>query len=294
MRTRTHLAALLFLLAIITSCSGGLGKTPEANIHAGTKGITLALDTGNLAQVFSGETFTIYATATNDGAYDVDNAILTITPDNKFIALNEPGTRTLRLYGRAPDTPVGEQVPLRILAHALTLGPSQETAQAEIRFDMCYAYKTDASAQVCIDPDPQSKLKKPCTMGALSLGGGQGAPIAVTRVEPSVLREGGKTIPVFTITLDNLGNGQASLPSTTCGSGAYNKATVKAWLADVPLTCGDGESADVLFDKTRNTVRCKLANGITSTAAYATVLRVEASYDFVAKPLVSTILVVQR
>lgn len=289
------LCGMIGAFLLFTGCSGFGGGTPEEKIHAGTKGLTIALDTGNPTQAFAGDSFTVYATVSNDGAADVDNAALTITPDNKFITLNEPGTRTLNLYGRSATTPVGEQAPLRITAHALTLGPSQETAAAEIRFDLCYAYSTDASAQVCIDPDPQSKAKKPCTMGTMSLGGGQGAPIAVTRVEPSVLREGGKTIPVFAITLDNLGDGQASLPSTSsCGSGTYNKANVKAWLADVPLTCGEGESAEVFFDKTRNTVRCKLAKGIDGTAAYATVLRVEATYDYAGKPLVSKILVVQR
>jgi hypothetical protein len=291
-------AAALCTMLLLSGCASISlwgGGTPEDKIHAGTKGLVIALDKTNPTTAYSGDVITLYGTLTNDGTADVDNAQLVISADNKFLQLAESGTRTAQLLGRAADTPVGEQMPLRIGVKALTLGPSQENANGEVRFDICYPYKTDASAQVCIDPDIQSKTTKPCTMGTLTLGGGQGAPVAVTRVETVIVREQNKPIPIFSITLSNAGDGQASMPgATTCGSGSYNRASVRAWLADQPLTCEDGESAEVIFDKTRSTVRCKLAKGIDGTAAFSSVLRVEASYDYTNKPVVARIMVTQR
>jgi hypothetical protein len=287
--------AVLALLLLAGCTMFSSGTAPEEKIHAGIKGLTLTLDKGNLDKLSSGDSVTLYATLSNDGAADADNAVVTITPDNKFLTLTEPGTRTFSLYGKGATNPVGEQAPLRVGLKALPLGPAQENGNGQVRFDVCYGYATDASAQVCIDPDPQSKAKKPCTMGSISLGGGQGAPVAVTKVETTLATDQGHVIPTFAITLSNVGDGTPSSPgATACGSGTYNHAVVRAWLAEDPLQCNDGESAEAVFDNTRNTVRCKLVKGIDAVAAYASVLRVEATYDYANKPVVSAITVVQR
>ena len=45
-----------------------------------------------------------------------------------------------------------------------------------------------ADVVVCIDPDPYSVVQeqKVCNIGDVSVSGGQGAPIAVTRIEEEV------------------------------------------------------------------------------------------------------------
>jgi hypothetical protein len=67
----------------------------------------------------------------------------------------------------------------------------------------CYDYVTRASPVVCIDPFPQSNAEKVCRPHTVSLSGGQGAPVAITRVEqassPSKI--------VFTIHVEHRGDG---------------------------------------------------------------------------------------
>ena len=74
----------------------------------------------------------------------------------------------------------------------------------------CYRYKTDASAIVCVDPDPYgvNLEEKVCTIRDETLTGGQGAPVAVTRVEEEVITTaGGNKYLQFKIFVRNVGDG---------------------------------------------------------------------------------------
>ncbi|MFH1506637.1 MAG: hypothetical protein ABIE94_06675 [archaeon] len=67
----------------------------------------------------------------------------------------------------------------------------------------CYLYETYAAPLVCIDPDLYSGSKKVCAPGTQTWGGGQGAPVAVTKIEQ-------ETTPqkvFFTIHVANVGGG---------------------------------------------------------------------------------------
>jgi len=70
----------------------------------------------------------------------------------------------------------------------------------------CYTYETVATANMCLDPNPYSATIKQrvCTPGAVSLGGGQGAPIAVTTVEEDASPGRAR----FKIHIQNAGKGE--------------------------------------------------------------------------------------
>ncbi|MCK4520994.1 MAG: hypothetical protein KAU20_00340 [Nanoarchaeota archaeon] len=76
----------------------------------------------------------------------------------------------------------------------------------------CYKYKTIADPIVCIDPDPYKVVseKKVCTIGDVSLSGGQGAPIAVTKIEEEVSSDK----IYFRIHISNVGGGSVMTPQS--------------------------------------------------------------------------------
>src|SRR3989338_11168946 len=85
------------------------------------------------------------------------------------------------------------------------LGPQTDEYTTTLLATACYGYKTVATANVCIDPDPFSRTSeaKACVAGGSVTLGSQGAPIAITQVqiEPSPSRT------VFRIFIQNVGGG---------------------------------------------------------------------------------------
>jgi hypothetical protein len=68
----------------------------------------------------------------------------------------------------------------------------------------CYDYETIASTEICIDPEPhRSYYDKPCVTRNVGMGGGQGAPVAITNVELTNMREQMR----ITFTIQNVGSG---------------------------------------------------------------------------------------
>ena len=165
-----------------------------------------------------------------------------------------------------------------------------ETTTSTILLTMCYVYQTQASATICLDTDLEHKeTNKACTLGPVNLGGGQGAPIAVTRVEETMTTSADRTklIPMFSITIDNVGGGQVVSPdkiAEACRGRAVestNKATVHAYLVDQELTCAKEGTAQVSFEPGRNVVRCSLPSGIDKTrGSFNSLLRVQVDYGY--------------
>lgn len=126
---------------------------------------------------------------------------------------NSPAQQIGRLDGRGPFVPRGEFTTLSYQATINDLGSlGIDKYQPTILAIACYKYKTYASAQVCIDPDPYSAFsqQKVCTPGTVALGS-QGAPIAVTQVE--TIPSPGRTR--FVIHIQNVGGGHVFKDTTT-------------------------------------------------------------------------------
>ncbi|MFB6198458.1 MAG: hypothetical protein ABEI52_09365, partial [Halobacteriaceae archaeon] len=72
----------------------------------------------------------------------------------------------------------------------------------------CYLYTTHAAPVVCIDPAPNSQTTKSCTPSTYDGSDGQGAPVAVTKVEP----ESSRRRAIWHIDIKNIGNGEVWNP----------------------------------------------------------------------------------
>jgi hypothetical protein len=93
--------------------------------------------------------------------------------------------KKFQLEGRSSYSPSGGMEVIEFPATILpgTIPPSLEEFRQRVMVTACFDYATHASEMVCIDPEPYSNVKKACRPQTVSLGGGQGAPVAVTTIE---------------------------------------------------------------------------------------------------------------
>jgi len=150
----------------------------------------------------------------------------------------------------------------------------------------CYKYKTIADAMVCIDSDPYEVVeeKKVCNIHDVSLSGGQGAPIAVTKIEEEV----GSNQIYFRIYVNNAGGGSVMLPRaySDCPFDVdfqeLDKVAAKIKLPyDASPDCSPkGTASDpIRLDGGSGHIFCKFKKPATDSA-YTTSLNIELDYVY--------------
>jgi len=91
--------------------------------------------------------------------------------------------KKFELEGRNINNPSGGMEVIEFPATIHSLPSSLEQYTQRVMVTSCFDYATHASEMVCIDPEPYSNVKKACRPQTVSLGGGQGAPVAITTIE---------------------------------------------------------------------------------------------------------------
>ena len=177
-------------------------------------------------------------------------------------------------------------------ATIINLPSSLEEFRQRVMITSCFDYATHASQMVCIDPEPYSNVRKSCIPTTVSLGGGQGAPVAVTTIEQ---RPGkGRTTFVINIhhnkksTYDELYD-YFSLYKCDPASGAMVKTTDKnvvyvgyVYLSDIDITMSCIPDQTIRLDESGNgQITCSIVfpPGMASSA-YQAPLEVELWYGY--------------
>lgn len=243
-------AFFLFITLALASCdasqsgsSGGFGslgfgssskKTPEINVYVGTSGLTAEFaKTAPPPKVFEQSSFPILIRVRNTGAFSVgqnDLGTLSIGRERDYIPqlIVEESNRVFPntandnqlsfiVDGKTQANPQGDELIIPINARTGRLDPQSENKQSTLTATLCYPYKTILSTTVCIDPDVAGIRpgKKACTVKDLAFSSGQGAPIAIVKIEPQMIPEVGnrpgssKDVikPQFLIFVENKGRG---------------------------------------------------------------------------------------
>lgn len=218
---------LFCLVALITASCSGIGGSKDQELmgetHKGTQGITF-----NFLQNYPPST--IYTTGGESG----NNIILEVKNlgsfttgawiylsgfDPNIINVGPSSSFTGPLMGRSTTNPEGGYMQMQFPPYGslrINAPKDIDIYPTTIQATACYDYETKASLPVCIDPNPFSPVgEKACTPHGSSVGGGQGAPVAITSVQQESLR--GKTI--FKIRIANSGTGQI------IQSGYYSQCT---------------------------------------------------------------------
>jgi hypothetical protein len=318
--------AILSLLVISGCESGGLfgggrgGKRPitDVDIRKGIDGLDMEFaSNAPPVSVFEESPFPIAVELRNKGAFDIkateimyndeDDNEVTDTIDGVIVFGFERAYADVKtageerqefeIDGKSIINPDGDVDFKTVDAQTKKIGAQSETHSSTILATACYPYNTTFGSSVCVDPDiyGMRKEKKACDIKELNFGDGQGAPVAVTKIETRMLPEedGSVVNPHFLIFIENMGNGEVidlSKVEKACTNEPldytdFNSIRIKAELSGELLNCsvddeGPGIATIRLRDK-EDMVRCTLEEGIDlSRDAYMTPLRIELEYGY--------------
>ncbi len=228
------MTAMIVMVLLVSSCAmlGGGNRdrvSEQLLIHKGTEGLVMAFSQSAppeklyTAEEGSNVTFPAVITMANKGAYDIKGGYIALSLEKNYMRLEnwqledsalQLGTRGERvmfnLEGKKATAALGESAVATAFIYSLPLDRLTEQHVSAIIATACYDYRTHASAEVCIDTDPYNleETEKACTAKPINLGGGQGAPIEVIKVEQTSLMTGdGFVRPQFLIHVRNAGKG---------------------------------------------------------------------------------------
>ena len=207
---------LIFSLILSIFLFGCAQKPAEQNTglaHTGTQGIVFDFlpnyppsvvytpgtgDTGN----------SIVLEVKNRGAYTTGAMFYLSGFDPGILSVGSASQAIGTLEGKTPTNTEGGYTQIQFPSYGtfgVNLPQGTDVYPVTLQATACYDYQTKASLPVCVDPDPYGLIKqKACTPRGAAVGGGQGAPVAVTSVEQESLP--GKA--VFKMRIGNVGGGQ--------------------------------------------------------------------------------------
>lgn len=215
---------LVMVLLLLAACQVQPVTQPGdlPDVHTGTQGLVAQFHESSTREITMCGEASVLVDLRNAGAYEITRGQYTFLLDESAtVPLNEK-VGEFSLEGRSEYNTYGgvAQIPLRL--QNLGIPTQFESYDTPVVFMACYEYKTFASAPICIDPDVQGANRdKPCQVQPVMLSGGQGAPLAVSRVVPKMALSGGEVRPVFEIYLSHAGAGRVIHPSgvdIACGA----------------------------------------------------------------------------
>lgn len=334
MQNKKTFFLIIVLLLIGCAKTSSTSKSKEVDIYVGFDGLVAEFaKNAPPARVLEQSSFPILLKIRNKGAYSINElsglkGILSIGREKDFVpkVSFEYDSRVIKgdnenevyfyVDGKTQLNPNGDEIIISAAADTGKLDPQSEYRTSTITVNLCYPYKSVLSATVCIDPDVAGIRpgKKVCNVKELVLGNGQGAPVAITRIEPQMLPDVNKKdiiIPQFLIFIENKGKGTpvdisnyvhaCRQSDATAKSNIWNVAYLTAYLStkDNQLECTPGEATIeqktgfIRFRDKKDFVRCTLKQGIERNKdAYLSPLRIEIDYGYI--QTIATNFVIQK
>jgi len=230
MKKKIALLLLLVLFSLTACTKQSITTTKDLKVYTGTDGIVMNfIQSTPPSIVYSSDTLNFllevrnkgtYAAGTkpnnDDGPYEkflkiyisgFDNKILTGSIEGgKDPVFEKAVFRVQSLNPKSEFNPEGGITYKDFSTKIENLPEGLDSFKTNFLVTACYNYETHAITSVCIDPKPYSTAikEKACTIQDISLSGGQGAPVAVTKIE----EEASKDKVRFKIYIENEGNGK--------------------------------------------------------------------------------------
>lgn len=224
-RMRNALALSLFslnlfiIILFLSSCSSNNSTITDFN--TGYKSIEVELEPLS-NPVRRNSLLPLKLTIKNDGASD-SNARFQLTYPFPYLSFSKSEGLKCDLQqdnsnlvdfsitnfkGKSLQHSVGDRI-----VGLVYLKPNLPTMQSEkdcqINLDYCYNYSILVNVPLCINPDYQLTAVEPaCTVEPISLSGGQGSVVSVTRIEPVESLSNNKVRITLKVYLTNHGNGK--------------------------------------------------------------------------------------
>lgn len=292
-RKRSHLhqrgMLLIFLSMLVigimlTGCSMiGKGSYNAKTSKTGTRGLVIEFSKSNPKSVYEHEEFGTALKIKNDGSHDItdDNpGILSVGYDTYRLESRggnydeyriSPNSNNILeapyviLMGKSQYYPIGEDSSATFYFTSNSLTELREGSKTEISYNLCYPYETVLSTMTCIDTKSvtNAEVAAACTAEKYSGSGGQGAPIAISSIEPEILLQNDYVRPQFKIYITNVGTGYVT-STGRCGEVNINnretlgRVNVEAWLSGDRLECGPDNIGSLRLTEEGSFIRCSL------------------------------------
>jgi len=264
------------------------GPAPE--IYTGTSALEASFTASSINDILMCKQSNVFVSLRNLGAFDVDGSYIFIVED-QYLAPVGDRQKDFELEGKSEFLPIGSLDQIEFIMKNHGLPAQHESYFTNVIFQACYPYKTFAGVSVCIDPDIQNlNRQKPCYPETITLSGGQGAPVAVTRVEPLMVPDEDMVAPMFGIYVSHLGTGQVITTQgtdTACKtSGApdnklLSSINVKARAHNIQLTCTPNPVRLRPGEETRFICDSPDLKFDAASGTFSTVLSIELEYGYV-------------
>ncbi len=291
---------LLIMVVLAAGCqqkdSGGGEKS-----RSGTKGLEISFVSGSPPAKFLSEGTINIAIQLKNGGWETVNAgnVYISGYDTSIVkSMKNPRGEQIprdgigQLGGKNSFDPQGE-FEIKEFKADVSLGQNVDVYRPTFLVTACYDYKTLATPVICIDPDPFgiTTKEKVCTTKDVSLSGGQGAPVAIQRVEVSPTSEKVR----FNIQIANVGGGdvyeqsnQKCDPYHPDGLSFNDLDLVtleEVKIANIPLTqtCKPLTNGKIKLINGRRNVFCELdlaSTGLAKKPGFSTPLTIKLGYGY--------------
>jgi hypothetical protein len=287
--------SIMIIVFLLAGCGGGSSVVIETDVYSGTEGLRMRwLDNSPPADIPENQAFPMGVELSNEGAHDIVDGYLTLIYEQDYIDIERweglstmsENTAYINLQGRSKLVSVGDRDTAIIYMESGELEAMTETHTVFTSLTACYEYMTYFGESVCIDAEQYTTkdIEKTCEVQPLSFSG-QGAPVAVTRVEPTMYFDSGRINPRFKITVANVGDGEVIHPQRTadaCSAGGLTKddlnhVVIHAKLAENDLRCVPDP---VILRDGVGTSMCEVGSGLEPSGTYSSLLTVELEYGY--------------
>lgn len=279
---------IMMLTLLISGCnSQGRDNLPDANYHSGTEGLHLEfLPNAPPSKIYNKDPLDVMLEVTNRGATDVVQGKIYLTGfDKNYLQLTSTDSSggSISIEGKSIYNPDGRLNKIIGFTDGLVEVPEGADKIAHsIKATACYLYQTQGQGSVCIDPDPRKITEKVCTVSTVSMGGSQGAPIAITSIEPQITRDRA----TFKINFQNVGGGTVfdnHIGVNNCHTSLeytdIDVVDVIVKLSDKTLTCEPNNGMGVRLLNGNGYLYCYYAGNL-GEDAYSTQISVEINYGY--------------
>jgi hypothetical protein len=195
------------LLIIISACtSSSQTGSGEINVRTGFAGLSLEMVKNTPPpKVFEGDVFPFAVRIKNDGAYSIGNgekAVFSLGIEKDYtrnvqlldrgkfeIAEGKSSSASFEIKGKTQIDPRGGEEIISYDIQAGKIDPQSEFHSSTAIASVCYPYETILDTTVCIDTDITDLRpgKKVCIAQDMNFPNGQGAPVAITKIETRML-----------------------------------------------------------------------------------------------------------
>jgi len=313
-------AVFLIVAVFLSACTlqkQGSAIITEDQLRTGTDSLSVNfLNSMPPAKIFSADKdfpdsglFEVGFNIENKGAADIISGVLALSletgyvndikskwksSDERFNERSADNSVTFQLTGKTTENPLGDKIIFSKILQAKIPDSDKEsqTRKSTIIATACYDYKTRKTASVCIDPMPFSEKigPRPCEVKEMTFES-QGAPLAVTKISPTMVSTGGRTTAEFLIYIKNKGNGQIIPSNKILAACEPTGGDKNFWNTinqeDFKIQFSTGESSFKcgpfplkLSKDQEDFIRCIYQGAITGNQPYSTTLNLEFNYGY--------------